>query len=95
MYLSKRAAFMRNIAASAINGIITLILLLIAPLGLASVISNTFLVALSTLIVCSICDLLVAWLSFSTPSERFIRQKSDLSHWPKSREIERRRIDRQ
>jgi Na+/serine symporter len=44
MYISPRAAKVRNVLVSAANGSITLIILLIAPLGLAAVIINTLLV---------------------------------------------------
>lgn len=42
MYISTRAAVVRNLATAITNGAITLTLLLIAPLGLAAVIGNTF-----------------------------------------------------
>ncbi len=93
MFISKKAAFVRNVAASAINCIITLILLLIAPLGLAAVITNTFLVTLSTFIVCTFCDLIVVWLSFSPPPKQIRNQSRNLSHWQKSQEIEQKRVD--
>ncbi len=51
MYLSIKAAFVRNIAMALVNGLITLILLLIAPLGLVAVISNTIFVSLATFLV--------------------------------------------
>ncbi|WP_199302707.1 CRISPR-associated protein Csx18 [Oscillatoria sp. FACHB-1406] len=62
MYLSNRAAFVRSIVVSGINGAITLILLLIAPLGLALVITNTVLIVLSTFVACTLGDRVVAWL---------------------------------
>ncbi|MGK7883240.1 MAG: CRISPR-associated protein Csx18 [Crocosphaera sp.] len=93
MFISKRAAFVRNVAASAINCVITLILLLIAPLGLAAVITNTFLVTLSTFIICTLCDLIVVWLSVSPPPKQVINQSSNISRWSKSQEINRKRVD--
>ncbi|ACB49700.1 hypothetical protein cce_0349 [Crocosphaera subtropica ATCC 51142] len=95
MYISKRAAFVRNIAASAINCIVTLTLLLIAPLGLAAVITNTFLVTFSTFIVCSICDFIIVWLSFSPPPKRIIHQSGNLTRWQQSQQIERKNIDKE
>ncbi len=44
MYVSPRTAQIRNIALAVVNGAVTLIILLIAPLGLAAVIINTLLV---------------------------------------------------
>jgi hypothetical protein len=62
MYLSFRAAIVRNIVVAGINCVVTLTLLLIAPLGLAAVISNTIMVTLSTLVVCTLGDVVVMWL---------------------------------
>jgi hypothetical protein len=41
MHLSKKAAFVRNAIAAGTNGAITLIILLIAPLGIVAVVVNT------------------------------------------------------
>ncbi|MDY7014581.1 MAG: CRISPR-associated protein Csx18 [Cyanobacteriota bacterium] len=62
MYLSSRAIFIRNTIVSGVNGAITLILLLIAPLGLAAVLTNTVLIAASTFATCSLGDFVVGWL---------------------------------
>ncbi len=62
MFISKKALFIRNLSATIINSLITLTLLLIAPLGLASVITNTFAVGISTFIVCTVLDLIAVWL---------------------------------
>jgi hypothetical protein len=62
MYISRRGMIIRNSAAALTNGAITLVLLLIAPLGLLAVITNTFLVTLSTLVVCTVADLVTVWL---------------------------------
>ncbi|MEB3225313.1 MAG: CRISPR-associated protein Csx18 [Synechococcus sp.] len=67
MYLSARAIFIRNLAAALVNGAITLVILLIAPLGLAAVIMNTILVGVSTFLVCSMMDLVSAWLLGGAP----------------------------
>jgi len=48
MYFSNRSIQVRNISVAAVNGSITLIILLIAPLGLVAVIINTVLVAVAT-----------------------------------------------
>jgi hypothetical protein len=48
IYLSPRAAQLRNSLVATTTGSITLIILLIAPLGLAAVIINTLLVTATT-----------------------------------------------
>lgn len=48
MYISSRTSFVRNISVSVVNGTITLIILLIAPLGIMAVILNTLLVTFAT-----------------------------------------------
>ena len=62
MYISRRSATFRNVSISTVNSGITLIILLIAPLGLAAVIINTLLVAVSTYIVASAADRVILWL---------------------------------
>lgn len=70
MYLTKRAACVRNVAVAAVNGAITLALLLIAPLGLAAVIVNTFLITVSTFFVGLVGDWVVSWLLASSYRDR-------------------------
>lgn len=65
MYLSTRAAVVKNFSVAIINGTITLVLLLIAPLGLAAVIGNTFLVTVASFFVGTFIDMVVDWLSLS------------------------------
>ena len=43
-YINQRTANVRNLSVSAVNGLVSLIILLIAPLGLLAVIVNTALV---------------------------------------------------
>ncbi|MGF1540622.1 MAG: CRISPR-associated protein Csx18 [Pleurocapsa sp.] len=62
MYLSTRATVVRNLATAIVNGTITLVLLLIAPLGLAAVIGNTFLVTVASFFVGTFADAVVSWL---------------------------------
>lgn len=62
MYISSRAASVRNALVSIASGGITLIILLIAPLGLAAVIINTLLVTVATYAVSSFADKVIAWL---------------------------------
>lgn len=65
MYLSTRAAVVRNLSTAIVNGAITLVLLLIAPLGLAAVIGNTFLVTVASFFVATFADLVVDWIALS------------------------------
>lgn len=62
MHLNTRATFVKNVSAAVVNGTVTLIILLIAPLGLAAVIVNTLLVALSTFMVGMAGDWIMVWL---------------------------------
>lgn len=62
MFISQKSAFIKNITMAISNSIITLILLLIAPLGLAGVITNTIAVGFSTLMVATFFDIVVLWL---------------------------------
>lgn len=62
MFLSARSAFIRNLSVSAVNGAITLVILLIAPLGLAAVIINTGLVVVATFATATAADRIVLFL---------------------------------
>lgn len=62
MYLSHRTAFIRNLAVAGLNGAITLIILLIAPMGLAGVIINTSLVTIASFLNATMCDRIVRFL---------------------------------
>lgn len=62
MYISHRAALVRNLGVAIFNGSITLIILLIAPLGLAAVIVNTLLVTLASFINAAASDKIVVFL---------------------------------
>jgi hypothetical protein len=89
MYISRRSATFRNVSISTVNGGITLIILLIAPLGLAAVIINTLLVAVSTYIVASAADRVILWLepeqngelTSSGEGEYRSRKRSYLQRW--------------
>lgn len=63
MYLSVRGILIRHIAVAFLNGIITLVILLIAPLGLAAVITNTAMVVVATLVTSAFVDGVVRFLS--------------------------------
>ena len=53
---------MRNISVSIVNGTITLIILLIAPLGMMAVIINTLLVTVATYTVTIAADRVIKFL---------------------------------
>jgi hypothetical protein len=82
MFLSSRAASIRNLSVAGVNGVITLIILLIAPLGLAAVIMNTALVTIATLVTATAADRIV-W--FLQGEQRF----NELSSRDRSRSIRR------
>ncbi len=65
MFISSRAAQVRSLLVASINGSITLIILLIAPLGLAAVIINTLLVTLASYGMSQTVDKVIVWLSLS------------------------------
>lgn len=67
--LTQRQCALRNAAIAVANGMLTLVILLIAPLGLAAVIVNTVLVALSSWVVAGASDRLMAWLNASDRQE--------------------------
>ena len=60
--LSPRAALIRNVLVSGTSGAITLVILLVAPLGLAAVIINTFLVTAACFFTSSAADRVVVYL---------------------------------
>jgi hypothetical protein len=67
MYLSSRSAQVRNGAVAVVNGAVTLVILLIAPLGLAAVIINTILVVIATYVTATIGDRVIRYLQADTP----------------------------
>jgi hypothetical protein len=74
MFISQKALFIRNLSATLINSLITLILLLIAPLGLVTVVTNTVAVGLSTFFVSTGLDLIIFWLIRGNQSPNFPQQ---------------------
>ncbi|MEG3873421.1 MULTISPECIES: CRISPR-associated protein Csx18 [unclassified Microcoleus] len=91
MYITSRASTIRNFSLAAVNGTITLIILLIAPLGLAAVISNTFLVTVATFFASTIADQIVRYLQPSRAPEI----QTPLESTPVSSQISPRRADSQ
>lgn len=63
MHLSTQSLQVRNLSVAVANGIITLIILLIAPLGLAAVIINTVLVTIATYLTATGADWVVRYLN--------------------------------
>lgn len=63
MSFSFRALLFRNFLVSSVSGLITLTILLIAPLGLAAVITCTAAVTISSFFVGTASDSVMRWLS--------------------------------
>lgn len=66
MFLSPRVALVRNVAVAVFNGAIALIILLIAPMGLAGVITNTTMITVASFLNATACDRIVLFLQAST-----------------------------
>jgi len=62
MFLSPRIALVRNLAVALFNGAIALVILLIAPMGLAGVITNTVMIAIASFFNATACDRVVLFL---------------------------------
>lgn len=62
MYFSGKLACLRNLLVAIASGSITLVILLIAPLGLAAVIANTVLVTLTVYGCSDLADRTFKWL---------------------------------
>jgi hypothetical protein len=78
-YLTPKEARVRNISVSIANGAISLIILLIAPLGLLAVIVNTLLVIVSTYAVTTIGDRIIVYLQRGQQADLLPRSdRSDL-----------------
>ncbi len=75
MYLSTRALQVRNASIAGINGTLTLVILLIAPLGLAAVIINTVLVTVATYVSGTAVDRII----FSMQRDRNLPPNADLN----------------
>lgn len=91
MYISPRATLVRNVSVSLINGTVTLIILLIAPLGLMAVIINTVLVALATYIVSVGADRVTAYLQRDEQAELLARDRRSQMRLANSAKVTRRR----
>jgi hypothetical protein len=94
MYISTRSQQLRNMMVAISTGSITLIILLIAPLGLAAVIINTLLVTTATYAVSSVADRVIAWLLPPSQAElisQFDSLQQSLRRSPNSSLEQRRR----
>jgi hypothetical protein len=90
MHISTRTAGFRNLALSVVNGVITLIVLLIAPLGLAAVIINTLLIAVATFLAGEIADRVIRYLQPSSAGETFRNSQQNQIQSRDRRQIDRR-----
>jgi hypothetical protein len=70
MYVNNRSLLVRNLALATANGGITLVILLIAPLGLAAVIINTVLITISTFVTATAADRVIKYLQPAQPSRQ-------------------------
>ena len=80
MMISPHTAKIRNGVVAGTNGAITLVILLIAPLGLAAVIMNTVLVTLATFFTSQTADRVIRFLQHdrsSSPSSLSVEVLSD------------------
>ncbi|MBW4418969.1 MAG: hypothetical protein KME13_07035 [Myxacorys californica WJT36-NPBG1] len=92
MYLTPRSAQVRNLSTAAVNGTITLIILLIAPLGLAAVIINTLLVTIASYVTATAADRIVRYLM--TDSQQIELLRTTRSQLQRRTEFDRNDIDR-
>jgi hypothetical protein len=88
MFLSPRVAFVRNLAVAGFNGAITLIILLIAPMGLAGVITNTLMIATASFFNATACDRIVLYLQGSSDFWQKVRDLNPLEDQQDSSDIE-------
>jgi len=75
-YFTTKTAQVRNISVSVANGILSLIILLIAPLGLLAVVINTILVMASTYGTLAASDRIIMYLQRDQQVELLPRSKS-------------------
>lgn len=74
MVVSQRAALVRNVLMSGTNGAITLVILLIAPLGLAAVWINTLLVVAASFGTATLSDRVILFLQQGNADSRMSLQ---------------------
>lgn len=89
MYFTARAALVRNLGVAAVNGLVTYIILIIAPLGLMAVVINTVLVMVASYGTATLGDRIITYLFKDSPSVRELGQSDDLQRRP-SDDLDRR-----
>ncbi|WP_448603434.1 CRISPR-associated protein Csx18 [Thermoleptolyngbya sp.] len=92
MYFTSRAIFVRNLAVAIVNGAITLIILLIAPLGLVAVWINTLLVAAASFATATVADRVMQYLSPADSRAEYLGSADPHTLQPRNQpnDIERR-----
>ncbi len=90
MYISSNAAFVRNVSASVVNGGITLIILLVAPLGLLAVIINTLLVTVATYTTIVAADRVMLFLDRNQQAELISKSKQSRIRSRNNSDLDRR-----
>lgn len=86
----QRLLLVRNLAIALVNGLFTLIILLIAPLGLLAVIVNTFLVIVASFFVGMVGDGVIRWLLPGSDPTRLSGGRGEITYFNSERSIERR-----
>ena len=90
MYISSNAALVRNVSASVVNGGITLIILLVAPLGLLAVIINTLLVTVATYTTIVAVDRVMLFLQRNQQAELISKSKHSQMRSRNNSDLDRR-----
>ena len=90
MYISSNAALVRNVSASVVNGGITLIILLVAPLGLLAVIINTLLVTVATYTTIVAADRVMLFLDRNQQAELISKSKQSRIRSRNNSDLDRR-----
>ena len=90
MYVSSNAALVRNVSASVVNGGITLIILLVAPLGLLAVIINTLLVTVATYTTIVAVDRVMLFLQRNQQAELISKSKRSQIRSRNNSDLDRR-----
>ena len=89
MYISPRAALVRNISVSLVNGGITLVILLIAPLGIVAVIINTLLITAATYTTINAVDWVTLYLRRDNQQAELLSKTKSQIRSRKNSELDR------
>lgn len=89
MYISLRAALVRNISVSLVNGGITLVILLIAPLGIVAVIINTLLITAATYVTINAVDWVTLYLRRDNQQAELLAKTKSQIRSRKNSELDR------